>query len=82
MEIKPGQIYKHTQTQTEYRIVSIAKFQAPDEYPDLDMIDVVVYDSLYDNPISKFWVRPLKDFTEEIEIDGKKVTRFQFIIEK
>jgi hypothetical protein len=26
-----------------------------------------------------FWVRPFKMFTEDIEIDGKKIPRFEYI---
>lgn len=38
--------------------------------------EFVVYKSLDRGHI---WVRPLKMFLEEVELDGKKVPRFEFI---
>lgn len=43
--------------------------------------DMVIYEALYDNPRSKIWVRPLKMFFEKVEINGKKVPRFELIDE-
>lgn len=37
---------------------------------------VVVYRPLYDSPVP-YWVRPYSIFIEKIEVDGKKVNRFQ-----
>ena len=44
--------------------------------------DFVVYEALYENKVSKIWVRPLKMFTEKVEKDGKLVDRFEYIGEK
>jgi len=44
--------------------------------------DLVFYEALYDNPKSKFWIRPLKMFDEEIEILGDKKKRFIFVREE
>lgn len=41
--------------------------------------DLVVYISLYDNPRSALWVRPKEIFLEEVEIDGQKRPRFEYI---
>ncbi len=41
--------------------------------------DLVVYEALYDNDVSKLWARPLAMFTGEVEIDGQKVPRFKWI---
>lgn len=38
--------------------------------------DFVVYEALYKNPRSKYWIRPKKMFLEKVEIDGKKIPRF------
>lgn len=73
MEIKPG-IYKHFKGGM-YRVIGVAKHSETLE-------DLVVYEALYDNPKSKFWVRPLENFLEEVELDGKKVPRFEYVGEK
>jgi hypothetical protein len=66
--------YKHTKTGKMYRVVGVAKHSETLE-------DLVVYETLYDNPRSRLWVRPLAMFLEDVDIDGKKVPRFQFIEE-
>ncbi|MDD5152674.1 MAG: DUF1653 domain-containing protein [Candidatus Pacebacteria bacterium] len=71
--IKIG-IYKHAKTGNEYRVVCLAKHSETLE-------DLVVYEALYENPKSKFWVRPIAMFTEIVEINGKKTPRFIFIRE-
>jgi len=69
--IKTG-IYKHSKTGNFYRVLGMAKHSETLE-------DMVYYEALYDNSKSKFWVRPLAMFTEEIEISGQKVPRFKFV---
>ena len=44
--------------------------------------DMVMYEALYENERSKFWVRPLKMFLEEVEVGGKKIPRFTYIGEE
>lgn len=39
--------------------------------------EMVVYQLLYDD--YSWWVRPLKMFLENVEVDGKLVPRFKFI---
>ena len=39
----------------------------------------VVYEALYENKVSKLWVRPLKMFVEKVEKDGKLIDRFEYI---
>lgn len=41
--------------------------------------ELVVYISLYENKESSLWVRPLKMFLENVDVDGKKVERFKKI---
>ncbi|HUT96456.1 MAG TPA: DUF1653 domain-containing protein [Candidatus Paceibacterota bacterium] len=66
--IKLGK-YKHYKG-NEYEVIGIAKHSETQE-------DMVMYRALYgDNQI---WVRPLKMFLEEVEIDGKKIPRFDYI---
>ncbi len=71
IELKIGK-YQHSKSGNFYRVIAIAKHSETLE-------DLVVYECLYDNPKSKIWVRPLKMFLEEVEINGRKVPRFKFV---
>lgn len=68
-------IYKHSKTGNEYKVHFIAKHSETLE-------DMVVYEALYTNEKSKFWIRPVKMFEEIVEIKGKKVPRFVWVREK
>ena len=70
--IKPGK-YRHYSGK-EYRVIGIAKHSETLE-------EFVVYEALYDNPESKLWIRPLKMFTEDVKINGKKIKRFKYLEE-
>jgi len=72
--MKPG-IYKHSKTGNLYKVYFIAKHSETVE-------DLIVYEALYDNDKSKYWVRPLSLFEGLVNIDNKSVPRFQFISEK
>ena len=67
-EVKLGK-YKHYKGKS-YEVVGIAKHSETLE-------ELVVYRALYGK--NDLWVRPLKVFLEEVEVDGKKVPRFIFI---
>lgn len=69
-KIIPG-TYKHY-TGKLYRVIGIAKHSETLE-------EFVVYEALYDHPESKLWVRPKEIFEEEVEVDGKKIPRFEYI---
>jgi hypothetical protein len=71
--IKPG-IYKHSKKGNLYKVYFVAKHSETLE-------DFVVYEALYENETSKFWVRPASMFEEEIELNGERVPRFVFIKE-
>lgn len=46
------------------------------------MEEFVLYRSLIVHPDfgnAPYWVRPMKMFLEDVEVDGKKVKRFEFI---
>lgn len=55
-----------------YKVIGVAKHSETLE-------DLVVYETLYDNPESKLWARPLKMFTENIVVNGKEIPRLKFI---
>ena len=65
-------IYKHSKTGNLYKVHFVAKQSETLE-------DMVVYEALYENDMSKFWVRPLSMFEEIVEINGKKVPRFVYV---
>ncbi len=69
-EIKIGR-YRHYKG-FEYEVFAVGKHSETLE-------DLVFYKALYDNKTSKFWVRPKAMFLEEIEIDGKKLPRFEYL---
>ena len=62
--------YKHYKG-NEYEVIGIAKHSETLE-------DLVVYRALYGGD-DNLWVRPLKMFAEEIEINGKRRPRFEYI---
>ncbi len=73
MKVKEG-IYKHYKG-GKYRVVGVGKHSETLE-------DYVVYEALYENKLSKVWVRPVELFIDYKEVDGKKVKRFKYIGKK
>ena len=65
--LKPGK-YKHYKGEF-YEVIGTARHSETLE-------ELVVYKALYQPEGENLCVRPLKMFTEEIEIEGKKVKRF------
>lgn len=63
--------YRHYKG-NEYEVIGAAKSSETLE-------EMVVYRALYGD--GELWVRPLKMFLEEVEVNGQKVSRFQFIDE-
>ena len=56
-----------------YEVIGIARHSETLE-------ELVLYKALYETEFGRdaLWVRPRKMFFEEVEIDGKKIPRFQF----
>ncbi|MBP9815698.1 DUF1653 domain-containing protein [Candidatus Woesebacteria bacterium] len=73
MTMKPG-IYQHFKGK-KYKVHGLVKHSETLE-------DLVLYEALYENALGKMWVRPKEMFLEEVEVEGKKVTRFTFISEE
>lgn len=69
MSLKLGK-YRHYK-QKEYEVIGVAKLESTQE-------DMVVYKPLYPNEYP-LWVRPLAVFTENVEVDGKIIPRFEYI---
>lgn len=63
--------YRHYKGR-EYRVIGVAKHSETLE-------DLVIYEALYDNELSKLWVRPLAMFESDVELDGKWVKRFEYV---
>jgi len=61
--------YKHYKGK-EYEVIGVAKHSETLE-------EVVAYRALYGS--HDLWVRPLKMFLEDVEVNGRKVPRFEFI---
>lgn len=73
VEVKPG-IYKHYKGNF-YLVIGSAKHSETLE-------DMIVYMALYDSSEfgkNQIWVRPLSNFFEDVEFEGKKVKRFEFV---
>jgi hypothetical protein len=66
IEIGKYEHYKGTQ----YEVIGTAKHSET-------MEDYVVYKTLYGK--EELWIRPLKMFVEEVELNGNKVPRFKYI---
>lgn len=65
--ITVGKTYRHYKG-NEYLVLHIAKHSETLE-------DMVVYQALYGE--NDIWVRSLEMFKEQVEVDGKKVNRFE-----
>jgi hypothetical protein len=68
MQIKSGR-YRHFKG-NEYEVLHVAKHSETGE-------DLVVYRALYDE--RGVWVRPLAMFIDEIEREGRRVHRFEYV---
>ncbi|HSW47628.1 MAG TPA: DUF1653 domain-containing protein [Candidatus Saccharimonadales bacterium] len=66
--------YKHYKGKC-YEVIAVAVHTETRE-------ELVVYKQLYSSPgfpKNSVWVRPQKMFLEKVEIDGKRVQRFEYI---
>lgn len=64
-----GEVYRHYKRGTSYKIVCLAVLEATEE-------PCVVYEALDPEVEHRIWVRPLSDFCEQVDFEGKKVPRF------
>ncbi len=68
--LKPGK-YRHYKGK-EYEVIGIARHSETLE-------KLVVYKALYQTAGENLWVRPLQMFLEDVEIEGKKKLRFEYL---
>ncbi len=65
--IKAGQYQDHNGSL--YLVIGSAKNA-------VTLADVVIYEALFRNPASQYWVIPINKFKEKIVVNGKRVPRF------
>ncbi len=68
--IKPG-IYEQYKGE-KYKVLDVVVHSETLE-------KLVLYECMYENPVSQIWVRPLTMFKEDVEINGEVKPRFKFI---
>ena len=66
-----GKIYRHYKG-NNYKVIDLVCHSD-------DAQELVLYECLYDNDISRLWVRPLKEFLEIIDTPHGPVKRFEYI---
>ena len=64
-------IYQHYKG-NKYEVIGVAKDSETLE-------EFVVYRALYDNKVSKLWIRQVDLFTDKVEVDGESVDRYKYI---
>lgn len=64
-----GGIYEHYKGK-QYRVLGVVRHSETLE-------ELVYYETLYDTPYGRMWVRPKEMFLGTIEIDGRVVPRFR-----
>lgn len=69
--VKVGGIYQHYRGDT-YKVIAVSRHSE-------DLSWYVVYEALYDNPVSKIWHRPLGIFLEETDANGVRMPRFKLV---
>ncbi len=67
----PGGTYRHYKGKL-YRVHEVVLHSETRE-------ELVLYETLYDNSLSRLWVRPLTMFLEDVEVDGKRQPRFAYV---
>ena len=73
MLLKIGSIYEHVKTGKHYKLLSVAK-----DVHDLE--EMVVYEALFENNVSKIWVRTKEEFLGEAKSpDGTFHPRFKLV---
>lgn len=66
--VRPGR-YRHYKGK-EYTVIGVARHSETEE-------QLVVYRKEYDD--HSLWVRPLAMFVEDVEVNGQRMPRFQYL---
>jgi hypothetical protein len=70
---RAGEVYKHYKGDN-YRVVDIVLDSTTDRW-------AVLYEPLYENAVAKLFVRPVAQWREVVEWEGKKLERFVKVVE-
>lgn len=70
-DLKLGGLYQHYKGKN-YIVHHLVKHSETLEW-------LVMYECLYENNEAKLWVRPLRMFLENVNVDGKEIPRFRYI---
>lgn len=63
-KVEIGKEYFHYKDKNKkYKVLFLGKLQMTDKK--YDLIDMVIYETLYENDFGKIWVRPLDEFLEK-----------------
>jgi hypothetical protein len=67
-----GETYRHYKQGDRYRVKTLALHSNDEEW-------MVVYEPLYANPDAPLFTRPLREWRERVQWEGKSVTRFTLV---
>ncbi len=67
-----GEVFKHYKGDT-YRVTGLALHSSTDEW-------MVLYEPMYENAVTEFFTRPLTEWREVVEWEGKRVERFVKVV--
>ena len=70
-ELVIGGLYEHYKKKP-YKVHGVVRHSETLE-------ELVLYETLYENPSGKMWVRPKAMFLENIELNGQNVPRFRYL---
>ncbi len=66
MNIQPNEHYRHYKRGTEYKVLCLGTLEAGE-------VPCVVYQAHADEHV---WIRPVAEFLEEVEYEGRRLQRF------
>lgn len=72
MKIMIGGTYKHYKNDNLYKVIALAKDSET-------LQDMVVYEALYPNPLSRVFTRPYSEWTDEVDKNGAKILRYTLL---
>ena len=70
-ELVIGGLYEHYKGKS-YKVHGVVRHSETLE-------ELVLYETLYENPSGKMWVRPKAMFLETISFNGKSLPRFRYV---